>query len=115
MNAVFRFLIFCLVASLAQGASAARWQNISAEDFWKLPDTNVRIDPANFDRALMAAAIFHETNRGYGGALRTGLSQASKDLVFYTDGDGQYDVFELRKLLPVIRCPPPQLPSQWFR
>lgn len=47
--------------------------------------------------------IFHEVNRGYGGALRTGFAEASKDLVFYTDGDGQYDVFELRKLLPVMQ------------
>lgn len=39
--------------------------------------------------------IFHEKNLGYGGALRSGFASASKDLVFYTDGDGQYDVKEL--------------------
>jgi glycosyltransferase involved in cell wall biosynthesis len=39
--------------------------------------------------------IFHPHNIGYGGALRTGFSCASKDLIFYTDGDGQYDVKEL--------------------
>jgi glycosyltransferase involved in cell wall biosynthesis len=43
--------------------------------------------------------ITHETNRGYGGALRSGFTAATKDLVFYTDGDGQYDVRELPKLL----------------
>ncbi|MBI4496480.1 MAG: glycosyltransferase family 2 protein [Chloroflexi bacterium] len=47
--------------------------------------------------------IFHERNRGYGGALQSGFKAATKDLVFYTDGDGQYDVFELRKLLPVMQ------------
>ncbi|MDP3046553.1 MAG: glycosyltransferase family 2 protein [Chloroflexota bacterium] len=47
--------------------------------------------------------VFHETNRGYGGALCSGFSHATKDLVFYTDGDGQYDVFELRRLLPVMQ------------
>ena len=36
--------------------------------------------------------ITHERNRGYGGALRSGFAAATKDLVFYTDGDGQYDV-----------------------
>jgi glycosyltransferase involved in cell wall biosynthesis len=46
--------------------------------------------------------IHHERNTGYGGALRTGFSQASKDLVFYTDGDGQYDVRELAKLHPLM-------------
>ena len=39
---------------------------------------------------------------GYGAALRTGFSQASKDLVFYTDGDGQYDVGELVGLYPLL-------------
>ncbi|HUS04889.1 MAG TPA: glycosyltransferase family 2 protein [Bryobacteraceae bacterium] len=43
--------------------------------------------------------ITHPQNRGYGGALRSGFAAASKDLVFYTDGDGQYDVRELPKLL----------------
>ncbi len=43
--------------------------------------------------------IFHESNQGYGAALRTGFSQASKNLIFYTDGDGQYDVSELKTFL----------------
>ncbi len=47
--------------------------------------------------------VFHGGNRGYGAALRSGFSAASKELVFYTDGDGQYDVLELKKLLPVVQ------------
>jgi glycosyltransferase involved in cell wall biosynthesis len=47
--------------------------------------------------------VFHDGNRGYGGALRSGFAHATKDLVFYTDGDGQYDVFELRRILPVLQ------------
>ena len=39
--------------------------------------------------------VLHEKNRGYGGALRSGFKAATKELVFYTDGDGQYDVREL--------------------
>ena len=46
--------------------------------------------------------VTHEMNRGYGGALRSGFETATKDLVFYTDGDGQYDVRELHKLLDLI-------------
>ncbi|MCX6598608.1 MAG: glycosyltransferase family 2 protein [Acidobacteria bacterium] len=43
--------------------------------------------------------VTHPQNRGYGGALRSGFAAATKELVFYTDGDGQYDVSELPKLL----------------
>jgi glycosyltransferase involved in cell wall biosynthesis len=38
-------------------------------------------------------------NRGYGGALRTGFASATREFVFYTDGDGQYDPGELPLLL----------------
>ncbi|HBH96637.1 MAG TPA: glycosyltransferase family 2 protein, partial [Candidatus Omnitrophica bacterium] len=47
--------------------------------------------------------VCHPTNQGYGAALRTGFAQATKDLIFYTDGDGQYDVLELRALLPLLQ------------
>jgi glycosyltransferase involved in cell wall biosynthesis len=46
--------------------------------------------------------IHHPNNQGYGAALRTGFSNASKDLIFYTDGDGQYDVSELKLLAPLM-------------
>jgi glycosyltransferase involved in cell wall biosynthesis len=47
--------------------------------------------------------ITHPQNRGYGGALRSGFAAARYDFIFYTDGDGQYDVRELPKLLAEIR------------
>lgn len=43
--------------------------------------------------------VTHESNRGYGGALQSGFAAARKDLVFYTDGDGQYDPLELSSLV----------------
>ncbi|MBL8179647.1 MAG: glycosyltransferase family 2 protein [Bryobacterales bacterium] len=42
--------------------------------------------------------VTHPENRGYGAALRTGFASAKNDLVFYTDGDGQYDPSELIRL-----------------
>ena len=44
--------------------------------------------------------VHHPRNRGYGGALQTGFRSASKELIFYTDGDGQYDPAELALLWP---------------
>jgi glycosyltransferase involved in cell wall biosynthesis len=42
--------------------------------------------------------IHHPKNRGYGGALQTGFRSATKDLIFYTDGDAQYDPAEMADL-----------------
>jgi glycosyltransferase involved in cell wall biosynthesis len=42
--------------------------------------------------------VHHQKNRGYGGALRTGFATATRELVFYTDGDGQYDPAEMEVL-----------------
>lgn len=43
--------------------------------------------------------VTHHQNRGYGGALKSGFRAARGDFVFYTDGDGQYNVNELPKLV----------------
>ncbi len=43
----------------------------------------------------------HPQNQGYGSALRTGFAAATKRFVFYTDGDGQFDIRELDVVLPL--------------
>lgn len=47
-------------------------------------------------------AIHHPTNRGYGGAVQSGIRAATKEFVFFTDGDGQFDMGELPALLPLM-------------
>jgi glycosyltransferase involved in cell wall biosynthesis len=42
--------------------------------------------------------IHHEKNVGYGGALQTGFRSATKEFIFYTDGDAQYDPAEVAAL-----------------
>lgn len=46
--------------------------------------------------------IHHVKNRGYGGALRSGFANATKEWIFYTDGDAQYDPRELKKLAELM-------------
>lgn len=46
--------------------------------------------------------IHHHQNKGYGAALQSGFRNATKNLVFYTDGDGQFDITELNKLIDLI-------------
>lgn len=43
--------------------------------------------------------VVHEHSRGYGGALLSGFAGATKQWVFYTDGDGQFDPTELALLV----------------
>jgi len=44
--------------------------------------------------------ITHGVNQGYGGALMTGFTNATKDWVFFSDSDGQFDLSELETFLP---------------
>lgn len=46
--------------------------------------------------------IHHPQNRGYGAALRTGFASATKEWVFYTDGDAQYNPLELHVLVDAL-------------
>jgi glycosyltransferase involved in cell wall biosynthesis len=48
---------------------------------------------------LPLRVVTHEQNRGYGGALLSGFAAATKQWVFYTDGDGQFDPAELAVLV----------------
>jgi dolichol-phosphate mannosyltransferase len=46
--------------------------------------------------------ISHPVNSGYGAALKTGFDAANGRFVFYTDSDNQFDILELREILPLI-------------
>lgn len=45
--------------------------------------------------------VHHPQNRGYGAALRSGIRASRYAWIFYTDGDNQFDLDELRLLLPM--------------
>jgi glycosyltransferase involved in cell wall biosynthesis len=46
--------------------------------------------------------VRHQRNLGYGAALQSGFKAATKELVFYTDGDGQFDIKEMPPLLALM-------------
>jgi len=54
------------------------------------------------NRDSRVKVVHHPTNLGYGAALQSGFRAASKKLVFYTDGDGQFDINEMPPLLPLM-------------
>lgn len=43
--------------------------------------------------------VHHETNRGYGAAIRSGLAAARHEWVFYTDGDRQFEPRQITRLV----------------
>ncbi len=61
-------------------------------------DESPRIVDELASRYAGVKAIHHDKNRGYGAVIRTGIAHSTKDWVFYTDGDGQYDVRQLELL-----------------
>jgi glycosyltransferase involved in cell wall biosynthesis len=70
-------------------------------------DDGSRDDSMAVLRALQAKVprlwiVEHEHNRGYGAALASGFRAATKDFVFYTDGDGQYDPREVLLLAAMM-------------
>jgi glycosyltransferase involved in cell wall biosynthesis len=46
--------------------------------------------------------IHHPANRGYGAALVSGLESVKKDLAFFMDSDGQFDIHDLERFIPLI-------------
>jgi glycosyltransferase involved in cell wall biosynthesis len=46
--------------------------------------------------------VLHERNRGYGGALISAFSTATKEWIFYTDGDAQYDAREAALMVAAV-------------
>ena len=49
-----------------------------------------------------ARLVQHEVNLGYGAAVYDGFAAATKELIFFTDGDRQFVLDEINKLLPLI-------------
>jgi glycosyltransferase involved in cell wall biosynthesis len=42
--------------------------------------------------------VHHERNLGYGAAVRTGLAACRYEWICFTDGDDEYDLYDLKKL-----------------
>ena len=46
--------------------------------------------------------VTHAVNQGYGAALVSGFNAASKELTFFMDSDGQFDIRDLKMFLPLV-------------
>lgn len=63
-SSVTQFILLALVfIVIGQPVRATDWHALMPEEFARRPEVRARVDFAAFDRVLMAAAIFHESNR----------------------------------------------------
>jgi glycosyltransferase involved in cell wall biosynthesis len=65
-------------------------------------DSTARIADELAQKDGRVKVVHHQINLGYGEALKSGFKAATKELVFYTDGDGQFDIGEMPQLLPML-------------
>ena len=65
-------------------------------------DDTGRIADEIAGRNSRVKVVRHQRNLGYGAALQSGFKAATKDLVFYTDGDGQFEINEMPPLLALM-------------
>jgi glycosyltransferase involved in cell wall biosynthesis len=66
------------------------------------PDRTAEVADELAARYEKVRVIHHEKNLGYGATLREGFLSATKDYVFYTDGDNQFDLDDLKKFIALI-------------
>jgi glycosyltransferase involved in cell wall biosynthesis len=106
-------------------ARVHNWEIIVVDDA-STDDTADKIRQRADGRCLKL--ITHKRNRGYGGALKTGIRAASSSRVATMDSDGQHDPNDLVRLLPLldeydlvvgirtslIHSPPFRMPGKWI-
>lgn len=66
------------------------------------PDKTAQVADSLAEQYEKVRVIHHGTNKGYGMALRAGFESATKEYVFYSDGDNQFDLEELKKFIVLI-------------
>ncbi|PYQ47973.1 MAG: glycosyltransferase family 2 protein, partial [Acidobacteria bacterium] len=85
----------------AAGARAGSYEVVVVDDGSR-DATGARLAALEAEMGPRLRVVRHETNHGYGAALRNGFAAAEGDLVFYTDSDNQFDLSELEGILPLM-------------
>ncbi|MEO8446260.1 MAG: glycosyltransferase family 2 protein [bacterium] len=66
------------------------------------PDNTGKVADELAEQYSKVRVIHHAKNMGYGATLRDGFMSAKMDYVFYTDGDNQFDLEELKKFVALL-------------
>ncbi len=63
-------------------------------------DATEQISQTLAEEYSQVKVVSHDENRGYGAALQTGFEKSQYDWIFFTDGDLQFDITELKRFIP---------------
>src|SRR5437870_407845 len=86
-------------------ASLADEYEILVVDDGSVDDTALHVEQLTSTRPKIRL-LRHDTNGGYGAALRTGFEAARFECIAFTDADGQFHLEDLACLLPLIETHP---------
>lgn len=89
------------MADVLKSLALRDWEIIVVDDGSKDRTAEISDRLATHDPAHIRV-VRHDGNRGYAEALKTGFSTARHQLIFYTDSDNQFDVGQLKELLPLV-------------
>ncbi|MBV9126704.1 MAG: glycosyltransferase family 2 protein [Verrucomicrobia bacterium] len=76
---------------------AHRWEIIVVNDGSSDATAEICDELAEEDSRIIA--VHHQGNKGYGAALKSGIMAARNALVFFSDADGQFDLYELQEVV----------------
>jgi glycosyltransferase involved in cell wall biosynthesis len=76
---------------------AGRYEVIIVDD--ASPDRSGQIADELAETDSRIRVVHHETNMGYGAAFKTGVSLSHYEWICMVDGDNEYDVFDLKRML----------------
>jgi glycosyltransferase involved in cell wall biosynthesis len=79
---------------------AKKWEIIMVDD--GSVDKTAQIAQKLADKDSHLHLVSHQPNKGYGAALREGLSAAKYNVVVFSDGDDQFDFSEVEKFVDKI-------------
>jgi glycosyltransferase involved in cell wall biosynthesis len=82
----------------ALAANAADWEIVVVDD--GSADETAAVTRRVSEREPRVRLVQHAVNRGFGSAVLTGFTSATKDWIFYTDADRQFVLAELERFVP---------------
>jgi glycosyltransferase involved in cell wall biosynthesis len=89
----------CVKTAAALKKVTTRYEVIAINDGSK--DDTAGVVNALHKKDSHIRLVSHKVNQGYGAAVKTGFASSKMDWIFFTDGDGQFDVNEISRLLPL--------------